>query len=178
MKHNYRICAKNVLLRPLEERDIEQLRIWRNDPLKTKYLRKIEKITPEMQKDWFERYLVNSDEITFAIEETKDLKRMVGSVSLYNFHEGVAEAGRIQIGDDAAHGRGIASLSMALVCKFAFNSLKLRKVIASVHRENVAAYKSYMKIGFHVVGFHPALMGGVENEIEITETDLELGIFT
>ena len=172
MDHDFSIQSKNVMIRPLERKDIEQLRLWRNDPEKTKYLRQIGKITYQMQEQWFENYLKNPDEITFAIDETEELKRLVGSVSLYNFRGQVAEAGRIQIGDGSAHGRGIASISMALISKIGFGKLGLKKIVASVHRENIAAYKSYMKIGFHVVGCHQASMGGIEDEIELTERDL------
>ena len=86
----------------MEKNDIENLRVWRNDKSKTQFLKPIGEITPEMQLEWFKKYLDNQDEITFAIEETKDLNRMVGSVTLYNFHGKVAEVGKIQIGDREA----------------------------------------------------------------------------
>ncbi|MDO4323076.1 MAG: GNAT family N-acetyltransferase [Lachnospiraceae bacterium] len=172
MKHSYSAGVQNVRLRPLEERDIESLRIWRNDPEKTAFLRRIGEITPDMQKKWFEAYLENPDEITFAIEETQELHRLVGSVALYNFKDGAAEAGKIQIGDDEAHGRGIAAKSMALAACIGFHYFGLEKIAASVHQENAAAYRSYLKIGFRAVGSHEAPMGGREDELELTVRQL------
>ena len=37
----YEAVYDNVRIRPLEQKDIEQLRIWRNDSSKTKFLRPI-----------------------------------------------------------------------------------------------------------------------------------------
>lgn len=169
MKHEHYARYKNVYLRPLNESDIENLRIWRNDKSKTKYLRKIGEITPQMQKIWFGNYLKNDNEITFAIVETEQLNRMVGSVSLYNFEANSAEFGRIQIGDSEANGKGLGRVSTAMVLKIGFKKLGLKKIVGSVHRDNIAAYKTDMRIGFLVTGSHIAPMGGIEDEIEIDE---------
>lgn len=107
MKHNYSATYKNVILRPLKEEDIEMLRIWRNDISQTKFLTPIGEISPAMQKKWYNDYLNNPDEITFSIIETASLNRLVGSVALYHFKNGIAEIGKIQIGDREAHGLGL-----------------------------------------------------------------------
>ena len=54
----------------------------------------------------------------------------------------------------------------------AFRKMGLKKIIASVHQENQAAYKSYLKIGFQVCGSHLASVGGIEDEIWIDEKRL------
>ena len=172
MRHNYMAYYDNVQLRPLEKADIENLRIWRNDASKTKYLRKIAEITPEMQEKWFEKYLENADEIIFAIVETKQLKRMVGSVALYNFNDDTAEVGKIQIGDEAAHGMGIGRKSLVMAMYIGFEKLSLKKIVGSVHPDNIAAYRNDMKIGFQVVGSHESLVEGYEDIIEINEARL------
>ena len=50
LKHNYLIKYKNVVLRALNEDDIEYLRTWRNDNNNSKFLRQIPYITKESQK--------------------------------------------------------------------------------------------------------------------------------
>ncbi len=172
MNHKYCAKYKNVKLRPLERNDIEQLRVWRNDYSKTKYLRKIELITPEKQLEWYESYLSNPDEIIFSIIETQQLKRIVGSIALYNFKDGQAEVGKIQIGDDNAHGMGIGKISLVMASLIGFQKLGLTKVVSSVHQNNIAAHKNNMKVGFRIVGNHPAPMGGIEDEIEIDKERL------
>lgn len=172
MKHNLGAEYLDVRLRPLIKEDIEKLRIWRNDTSKTQFLRKIGEITPEMQERWFEAYLGNQDEIVFAIEETVDLKRVVGSVALYNFTDKTAEVGKIQIGDAEANGRGIGRKSLVMAMWIAFKKLGIEKIVGSVHQDNIAAHKNDMKIGFKIVGKHPAHVGGYEDEIEIDEKAL------
>lgn len=172
MKHHYSAEYGNVLLRPLEAGDIENLRVWRNNTYQTRFLRPIGHITPEMQQQWFEKYLTNENEITFAIVETKDLNRMVGSVALYDFNGGIAEIGKIQIGDPEASGRGIGRISLVMAMRIGFRQLGLKKIVASVHQENISAHKNDMRIGFQIVGNHPSVVGGLEDEIEIDEQRL------
>lgn len=172
MNHNYGAQYQDVRLRPLEKRDIEKLRLWRNDASKTQFLRKVGEITPEMQEKWFEDYLINPDEITFAIEEISELHRIVGSVALYNFHGNTAEVGKIQIGDSEANGRGIGRKSLVMAMWIGFKKMKLKKIVGAVHQDNIAAHKNDMKIGFQIVGKHPAHVGGFEDELEIDEKRL------
>ena len=73
MKHSFESSHENVALRQIRETDLELLRRWRNESENSKYLRKIPHITVKMQKEWYESYLENHDEMTFAIVETQDL---------------------------------------------------------------------------------------------------------
>lgn len=175
MIHTYSARYKGVLLRPLLEKDIESLRKWRNDVEATKYLRNIGQISFEMQKNWYSSYLINKDEYSFAIVDICDLHTMVGSVSLYNFKDNQAEVGKIQIGDNRAHGRGIGRIALVMAMELAFKSLKLTKIVAGVNQSNVAAHSNDMKIGFKIVGAHPSVssFGGLEDEIEIDLKTLE-----
>lgn len=167
MKHSYSVQCGKLLLRPLCEEDIEFLRKWRNDASQTRFLRPIGYITPEMQKQWFENYLANDDEVVFAIVETQRLNRIVGSIALYDFSEDSAEIGKIQIGDPEAHGRGFGSLSIAMALQVAFMKLGRKRITASVNRNNIPSYRSFQKVGFTVVGNHPSVVGGTEDILEI-----------
>lgn len=150
MKHSYFKSYKNIELKPLSATEIEFLRAWRNDPANTRYLSKIPFITEEMQRQWFERYLLNTDEMTFAIYETKELERAVGSLSLYGFEEDSAELGKIMVGDSAAHGKKIGYNAVLAALKIAFDDLKLKKVRLTVFEENSKALYIYEKAGFEV----------------------------
>ena len=154
MKHSYSISYKNVALKPISDGELELLRTWRNDPANTKYLRQIPYITPEMQKRWYESYLANGDEMTFAIFETKQLGRAVGSLSLYDFCDGEAEFGKILIGDSEAHGRSVGLHATVAALKIAFAYLKLKKLRLHVFSDNIPAVKVYAKAGFEVVDEH------------------------
>lgn len=161
---------KNVALKPISENELEYLRSWRNDPENTRYLRQIPYITPEMQKRWYETYLANADEMTFAIYETRELCRVVGSLSLYDFCDGEAEFGKILIGDSEAHGKSIGLNATVALLKIAFTSLKLNKVRLHVFKDNVPAVKVYEKAGFVTVDEHET-NGMKELTMEIAAAD-------
>jgi len=167
MKHTLSAVFKNVRLRPVREEDLEPLRLWRCDEKATKYLTKIDHITPKKQREWFESDNANQHCYTFAIEETQTLKRMVGSVALYNIDGFFANFGRFLIGDLEARGKGIGSLGTILCLYIGFTELGLKTVTAHVHEENTAAIKAYEKGGFAVTGEHLCTSVGKELEIAV-----------
>lgn len=151
MEHNYQIEYENITLRPLAKGDIENLRIWRNDPKNTLFLRKIPFITRAMQLEWFNKYLQNNDEICFSIVETRQLKRMVGSLSLYQFADDSCFFGKILIGDVDAHGRKVGVNATIAVTKIAFEQMNIKQVKLHVFADNFVAVKVYKNAGFNIV---------------------------
>ncbi len=150
MVHNYNMKCENVLLRPLSENDIEKLRNWRNNSNNSKYLNKIPHITPDLQKKWYEKYLNNEDEICFAIIENQNLKRMVGSLSLYGFENDECLFGKILIGDQEAHGQKVGLNATKAAVAVAFDQLNMKVVNLYVYEDNLGALKVYKKAGFYI----------------------------
>ena len=97
---------------------------------------------------------------------------MVGSVSLYDFNADTAEIGKILIGDPEAHGRGIGRLSLLMAMKIGFQQLDLKRIVASVHQENIPSRSNFIRIGVTVIGNHPSIVGGLEDEVCMNEPDL------
>lgn len=173
MKHNYCAEYKNVRIRPIKQEDIENLRNWRNNSDLSKYLQPINYITPEMQQEWYENYKNDNDIITFAIEETKELKRMVGSVSLYSFNGEKAKAGKIVIGDPEARGKGLAFLGELLALYLGFQKLGINYYETEVHKENASSQKLRTKLGFLFNGEHEFINGGIEEDLYLTREHFE-----
>lgn len=167
MKHNYSLYYNHVRLRPMEERDIDRLRKWRNNKSISKFLKPISFITRDMQKKWFYQYLDNQNEITFAVTDVERNDIIVGSISIYNFNESQAEIGKFVIGDKNAHGRQIGTKAFIMGVFFAFEVLKVDKVICFVHKENSVARHIYRKIGFYITGERKTKDIGVEKKMEI-----------
>ena len=150
MDHNYYLEFENIIIRPLDIKDIEKLRIWRNDSKNNQFLKKIPHITKETQREWYENYLNNPDEITFAIEENKELKRLVGSVSLYDFNNDQVEFGKILIGDEEAHGKKVGLNATKAVLTIAFELLKMKRVCLKCYGDNEKAMNIYKTAGFTI----------------------------
>lgn len=172
MEHSYTAKYENIILRPLGQDDIQALRVWRNNTKENKFLRDVGYITEEMQVHWFKQYQDNENEMIFAIDDV-ELGSMIGSISLYDINTVTytASIGKIQIGDDRAHGKGIGRRSLVMAMKIGFRFLGLRKIVGSVHSENVQAFTNDMRVGFKIVGQCDSVVGGQENLIEITEED-------
>lgn len=154
MKHSIEMQIENVLIRPLYLEEIDKIRSWRNNSENTQYLRQIPYITPEMQLIWYENDLLDQDCMTFAIVETVNLNRIVGSFSIYDFKEDQVEIGRILVGDPEAHGRSIGANAFKAAVKVAFDVLQKEKVVLHVFSDNVPAVKSYIKAGFVIEDAH------------------------
>lgn len=165
MKHTLSASYSNVMLRPVCKSDLESLRLWRNDVENCEFLSKIVCITPEKQQEWYESDNANQYCYTFAVDETQVLKKLVGSVALYNLSETSAEFGRFLIGDMEARGKGIGYLGSLLCLYLGFATMGLETINAKVHEDNIAAVKAYLKAGFAISGKHSLMSGGYELEI-------------
>lgn len=165
MKHTLSASYGNVALRPINESDLESLRSWRNDAQLTKFMSTIDYITPDKQREWYESDNTNQDCYTFAIDETQSLKRLVGSVALYNLSDTSAEFGRFLIGDNDARGKGIGYLGTVLCLYLGYVTMGFQTINANVHEDNVAAVKAYLKSGFVISNKRPRTNVGYELEI-------------
>ena len=154
MKHSLKNKYENVRIRQLEESDLEYLREWRNNPANTKYLNQLPYITIEMQKSWYHSYLADDSEMIFAIEETIDVKRIVGSMALYNFEEDTVEFGKILIGEPQAHGKSVGVNALEAIKKIAKSELGMKSIYLHVYKDNIGALKVYEKSGFVVEDTH------------------------
>ena len=167
MDHRY--CAENdnILIRPLNIDDIEKLRIWRNDSSLSTFLQDVPYITPQMQCQWYEKYLQEKDILFFAVVD-KSQNNMVGTVALYGFKNKQCEVGKIVVGDTSAHGKGIGYELLLLAMAIAVKELSVEKMVLNVHEANIPARSVYEKVGFKVVGRHAFAKGGSELEMEVT----------
>ncbi|MBQ4313392.1 MAG: GNAT family N-acetyltransferase [Clostridia bacterium] len=162
MKHTYIAASDKLILRPLDEGDIESLRVWRAQKHNYQYLTHLGEITPEQQKQWFYRYLDNPNQIIWAITEA-DSGKLLGSVSIYDIdrEKGVAEFGGIMLGDMSARGKGYGYEASRLCTKMGFEDIGLSRIIGTVNTQNIAAICIYSRLGYVFTGVQP-FSGGVD----------------
>jgi len=166
------VSSAKLLLRPLEEPDIESLREWRNNQANTSFIRQLPHITSEMQSRWYAGYLADENEMIFTIEALQEPSGLIGSASLYDFEGKRAQFGKIMIGHPGARGRHLGTESTQMVLAIAFERLSLDVVFATVHIQNIAAICAYTKAGFYVKSIQPFSGGDPGTQefvIEITK---------
>ena len=143
------IKFQDIILKPIDIDDIEVIRTLRNSENKNRTFKNIKYITKEEQEKWFENYRNNSNDKMFMINFNN---KYVGTVAIYNIDnkQGLAEFGRILVKEEY-RGNCIGLKATKGICKYAFETLGLNKIILEVFKDNINAFNLYKKIGFKVV---------------------------
>ncbi len=152
MKHSYVFEFENIILKPLEWKDIEPLRVLRNR--EREYFMSQDEITPIAQEKWFEAYLQNNDDIMFKIVKKEEPDNFIGAIALYDidWENKISECGRTVIDKELVKEKGIGGVATKAVCLFGFEILKLRKIVGEVLKSNLRILKVDMRAGFYVTG--------------------------
>lgn len=74
----------------------------------------------------------------------------LGRIALFQVRAGVGELGIIMRRD--AHGRGLASKAVKLVCDYAFRELDMHRIVADVDPDNNASLSLFLRAGFQREG--------------------------
>lgn len=146
------ISGKKINLTSLSEKNLEQLRQWRNSPELRQYFREYREISEDMQLAWYNKIKNNSNQVDFEIHDLKSPNDLIGHCGLYyiNWVYRQAEFG-IYIGDTQYRNGGFGSDSLRTLIKYGFEDLNLNRIWAEVYSNN-AALEIYLHIGFKKEG--------------------------
>jgi len=144
------LIGDGIRLRLLQAEDLATILAWRNREDTRHQFIHSEIITWENHLSWWEGYKSKANDFVFIIEETQQLNRPVGQVSLYNMdlEKSEAEYGRLMIGDNEARGKGLARRATGLLISWAFNSVDLKRIYLEVFMNNTVAVNLYRRCGF------------------------------
>lgn len=145
------IIDNDMKLSPIEKKDIEMIRLWRNIESYQKTFIHTSLISHEAQLSWYESYKKDIHDRMFMIKMNN---RPVGVISLYNidYKKGEAEFGRLLIGDLSYRGQNIGFKATRALCEYGFSKLGLQTIKLEVFKDNVHAIKVYEKTGFKISG--------------------------
>lgn len=127
---------------------IENMYNWTNDDEVTYYM--VTGLYPSNIDRLKEEYsnLVKGKNIIFSIIDKKR-KKIIGFAGLYTINGQTRSAElRIIIGDKNIHGKGVGTISVRYVVKYAFEKLNLNKVWLGVNAKSKGALRCYEKVGF------------------------------
>lgn len=164
------LVGEKVNLRALEPTDLDNCLRWVNDREVTRYLLTGRWPTSRKAEEaWLERQVKGEDPSNkVLVIEAKD-GTYLGNIGLHHidYISGFAELG-IVIGRKDYWGQGYGTDAARTLLRFAFQNLRLRKVILRVFGSNIRAQKCYAKLGFKEVGrlkAHILRDGKYEDEI-------------
>jgi len=147
------LVGKKVILRPIEEEDLEMLRELTNDPDFEKMI--VGWSFPVSKKDqeaWFSNAKNGLDRLRYAIETEED--GAVGMIGLrdIDWKNGTATGLGMRIARKEIRTRGLATDAWMTLMRYAFNELRLNRVNGSALAYNKASLRVCEKVGFKVEG--------------------------
>ncbi|WP_189523783.1 MULTISPECIES: GNAT family N-acetyltransferase [unclassified Mesorhizobium] len=135
-----------VVLRLVEERDLETILAWRNRDEARVWFKNSDRIAFDDHLAWYKRYLQREDDFFFLVEANG---QPVGQCGIYDIENGAgrAEVGRFLIAPEMA-GKGYASRSCREIVRFGTQFLKLPYLFLEVIEQNARAIRLYARQGF------------------------------
>lgn len=142
-----------VVLRPLEPRDVDSLYSFRNDWEVIQYLGGFSAgYSRKNLQEWVTAHRNRADEVLWTIADARS-DRSLGHVGLYKVDNRVRKAEfAIVIGDKNSWGKGLGRKVTEAVVDWGFEQLNLRKVSLSVLAFNRRALLLYRSLGFRQEG--------------------------
>lgn len=140
-----------VKLGPIDKKDCERLRAWRNDPQIYKWCRQNDLISDVQQLQWFERQAHDPTIKMFMVRYREDAVGVCGltSIDLYN-----RRAEFSLYVDPALHRKGIGRKALQTLLAYGFDALGLNSIWGESFTDN-PAMKMFEEIGMHKDGIRP-----------------------
>jgi RimJ/RimL family protein N-acetyltransferase len=151
----------DIVLRPIERTDLEQIRVWRNDPELRSRTREWKALNLDNQKHWFERISdpLRTDHM-FMLEYYGQPIGVIGLCG-WNHHDRHAEIS-FYIGEPLMRGKGLMKRALSLLIEWGFEQ-GLHRIFAEVYDFNIVSMKLLERLGFSYEGRqrHHAFRDGV-----------------
>lgn len=146
------IPGKKVILRAIEESDLEQLKNFRNQPYIRKMCREYRLLNMENQRRWFHSLIEDKNTIMFAIE-TRSTKKLIGACGLtyIDWKNRKAESS-IYGGSKNWQEDPLIVDALETLMKYAFYEVNLHKLYAEVFAFNRLTAKLLENCNFTKTG--------------------------
>ena len=138
----------NVYLRELRSEDRNEYFNWINDRKLVNFNSSFRPVSWSEHCQWFESIASQNETHIFSIISKKD-DVLIGSCSLRNIFQQAKNAElQIRIGVQYYRNKGYGTSAIKLLLQFGFLDLNLKRIYLNVFSNNLAAIKSYEKVGF------------------------------
>lgn len=140
----------NIYLCPVEREDLEQLRIWRNQPYFRKHFREYREISKAMQEKWYETKVLNdTTTIMFSVRMvgTEELLGCCGLCYINWVHRNADLSLYIGWNNTYIDQEGYAEEACRLLFDYGFKELGLMKIWTEIYEFDTPKYELYSAIG-------------------------------
>ena len=144
-----------VLLRALEQYDLETLYSWENNPENWK----VSQTLAPFSRKLLQKYLENAHLDLFQVKqlrlviELQESKSPVGLIDLFDFDPFNQRAGiGILIGKREERDKGYAREALEILLDYCFSILILNQVYCSILESNEISHKLFLNAGFQMTG--------------------------
>ena len=149
-----------LLMRPFTRRELDSTAYlqWMNDPQVTRTIGRFDYLFPVSRSKLVEYFNgIDTDTTIFLAiyvrPKSGGKHRFVGTLKIYDIDQLARRAAMgIMVGARMQWGRGIASAAIRAACRYIFEDLGFRKVIAGYLATNVGMHRAFEKNGFQVEG--------------------------
>lgn len=143
--------GEKVSLHAVEKEDLEQLRIWRNNPDFRKFFKEYRELNMSQQKIWFQEKVIRDNKtLMFAIRRNED-QNLIGCCGLVYIdwihrHADLS----LYIGYDGLYidKLGFSEESCKILLSYGFEELGLNKVWTEIYEFDKKKDELFRKIGF------------------------------
>lgn len=142
--------GERITLRLLEKEDLPLTLSWRNQDHIRTWFNNTDMIAIADHYAWFENYQELDNDFVFVIL-AHDLDNIrIGQISIYgiDWSTGIAEFGRLIIGDPLAKGKNYAKEATLLLLENSFKQMGLKEIHLEVKEKNEPAIAVYKATGF------------------------------
>jgi RimJ/RimL family protein N-acetyltransferase len=147
------IVSNNLVLKPIEEEDLDLLQKWSNNPEIQYWMGGWHFPTSKSSmKEWFDRINKDQNNIRFSIHHEE--LGLIGTTNIVdiNWKDKNAFHGML-LGDLEIRGKGIGKDVVMMIMKYAFEELGLNRLDGSIIEYNGASKKLYIeKCGWEIEG--------------------------
>ena len=154
MKNNL-LSHRDITLRALEPEDLEHLFRWENDTATWRVSNTLTPISRFVLRQYLEqahRDIYEAKQLRLIIQHN-ETERPLGAIDLFDFDPYHKRAGiGILIAHEADRGKGYARQALQTVTGYAFHTLGLHQLYASMDADNTASLELFRKEGFEITG--------------------------
>lgn len=142
--------GETIYLRRLGSEDVTEAYLhWLNDPQVNRFLETRHRPQSlQTIRDFVDRVNARDDEFLFGIILRAD-ERHVGNIKIgpVKKHHALADISLL-VGERDCWGRGIATDAIRAITRFAFDTLSVKKLSASMYAENIGSIRAFLRAGY------------------------------